>query len=127
MATKQRYVIHSHPRVEDRLTLGFFSLTFRQAATLLMGGSLAYSLWKDLPKSLLAVRIAVVALILLMALALAYVRFRGRNLDTWLIIWARYYSQPRCYVWRRLPDPALLPSAVTTLPKAKSPDEESQE
>lgn len=125
--TKQRYVIHSHLRVEDRLTLGFLSLTFRQAAILLMGGGLAYSLWKDLPESMLVARIAVVALILLIALALAYVRFQGRNLDAWLLIWARYYSQPRHYVWRRLPDPALLPSAVTTLPKTVPLDEEREE
>ena len=126
-STKQRYVIHSHLRVEDKLTLGFLVLTFRQAATLLMGGGLAYSLWKDIPDSLLVVRIAVAALIMLLALALAYVRYQGRYLDAWLLIWARYYSQPRHYVWRRLPDPAFLPSALTNLPKAVAPDDEREE
>lgn len=123
----KRYLIHSHLKVEDKLTLGFLVLTFRQAAILLVGVGLAYTFWKDIPAALWIVRIALAAVLLLAALALAYIRFQGRNLNTWLFIWARYFSQPKRYIWRRLPDPALLPSALTNLPKVVRLDDEEEE
>ncbi len=120
----KRYLIQSHLKVEDKLTLGFIVVTFRQAAILLVGVGLSYTLWKDLPVALWAFRLALVIGIMVMAAALAFVRRQGRNLDAWLFIWIRYYSQPKHYIWRRLPDPALLPSALSRLPTPSVRDDE---
>jgi hypothetical protein len=127
MADTKRYLIHSHLKVEDKLTLGFLVLTFRQAAILLVGAGLTYTLWHDVPDALWVIRLALAAFIMFTAAALAFVRKQGRNLDVWLFIWARYVGQPKHYAWRRLSDPALLPSALTHLPKPSEPHEGEEE
>lgn len=126
-ASTKRYLIHSHLKVEDKLTLGFLVLTFRQAAILLVGVGLTYTLWHDLPDALWVIRIALATVIMLIAVALAYIRKQGRGLDAWLFIWARYAGQPKRYVWRNLLDPALLPSALTHFPKPPEPDDEEEQ
>jgi hypothetical protein len=126
MAELKRYLIHSHLKVEDRLTIGFFAFTFRQAAILFCALGVAYIFWKHLPADLSLVRIALAALIVGLALALAFIRKQGRTLDVWLFVWLRYFSQPRHYGWRRLPDPALLPTAQVERARAAGlpPEEE---
>jgi hypothetical protein len=138
MAALKRYTIHSHLRVEDKLTFGIVVLTFRQAAILVAGAGFSYVLWNDLPDHLHllglplpdavlgAVHVGVVGLLILTALALAFIRGHGRTLDTWLLIWLRYYGLPRSYKWRRLPDPAVLRSAPVHS-RPVEPDEEEEE
>lgn len=125
--TTKRYLIHSHLKVEDRLTIGFFTFTFRQAAILFCALGLTYTFWQYIPAALFPARVALAALIILSALALAFLSKQGRTLDIWAFVWLRYFSQPRLYRWRRLPDPALLPATQAQLAKAarmKHDDEE---
>lgn len=137
MAALKRYTIHSHLRVEDKLTFGIFVFTFRQTAILVFGAGIAYVLWNHLPDHLMllglplpdavlgGVHVGVVGILMLTALALAFIRRQGRTLDAWLVIWLRYYGQPRFYKWRRLPDPALLRSAPAhSRPAEPEEDEE---
>jgi hypothetical protein len=125
--TTKRYLIHSHLKVEDRLTIGFFTFTFRQAAILFCALGLAYTFWQYIPPGFFLVRIALAALIILSALALAFIRKQGRTLDVWVFVWLRYFSQPTRYRWRRLPDPALLPATQAQLAKAARMQHEDEE
>ncbi len=125
--TTKRYLIHSHLKVEDRLTIGFFTFTFRQAAMLFCALGLTYTFWQYIPAALFPVRLALAALIILSALALAFVRKQGRTLDVWVFVWLRYFSQPTRYRWRRLPDPALLSATQAQLAKAARMQHEEEE
>ncbi len=127
MAELKRYLIHSHLKVEDRLTIGFFSFTFRQGAILACTLGLTYSLWQHLPADFPLVRIALAALLIGSALALAFLSKQGRTLDVWLFVWLRYFSHPRHYCWRRLPEPALLPAAQAERAKAAKGIHEQEE
>lgn len=125
--TTKRYLIHSHLKVEDRLTIGFFTFTFRQAAILFCAMGLAYTFWQYIPTAFFLVRIALAALIICAALALAFIRKQGRTLDVWVFVWVRYFSQPTHYHWRRLSDPALLPATHAQLAKEAHMQHEEEE
>ncbi len=125
--TTKRYLIHSHLKVEDRLTIGFFTFTFRQAAILFCALGLAYTFWQYIPAGFFLVRLALAALIICSALALAFIRKQGRTLDVWVFVWLRYFSQPTRYHWRRMPDPALLPATQAQLAKAARMRHEEEE
>ena len=111
----KRYQIPTHLRVEDRLTIGFFSFTIRQIAVLMLGGGAAFDVWQRFPVSTFALvlgepaaiwlRWGVALPIILATLALALVKRHGHTLETWFLLWLRFRLLPRCYRWRRLPDP----------------------
>jgi hypothetical protein len=113
----RRYQVPTHLRVDDRLTIGFLTCTFRQLTVLVLGGS-AYEVWTQFPQAALApllgealtigVRIGGLIVLGPLTLALAFGRRKGRTLETWLLLWVQYTLQPRCYRWQRQPDLALL-------------------
>jgi len=135
----RRYQVPNHLKTDDQLSIGFFTFTFRQLTLLVLGGGAAYELWMQGPWTLLAssidaltslgdglvtgLKVSLVVLLVLLALALAFVRRRGRTLDTWCFVWLRYVSQPRAYSWRRLADPALG-ATLPALPVTEESEEE---
>lgn len=128
----KRYQVPTHLKTDDRLTIGFFTFTFRQLTVLVLGGGAAYEVWTQFPYAALAsvvgdtlttgVQIAFLAVLAPLTLALAFVRRRGRTLETWGFLWLRFILQPRCYRWRRQPDPALL-AALPALPMVEESEE----
>lgn len=123
----KRYQIPTHLRVPDKLSILIFSFTFRQLGILVFSAGAAYDLWQQHPLTatwFTVVKGCGVGLILALALALAYVRKGGRTLDAWCFIWLRYYLQPTCYIWRRLPDPALTNPVSSATPAATVREED---
>lgn len=130
----KRYRLPTHLKVADKLTIGWFSFSFRQLAILVVGGGLIYDLWQHLSLPLpwvSGVRVGLAVLLSLVTLGLAYVRIKGRTLDGYLWIRFAYWSQPTCYTWRQRSDPALVPGRVpkpkTTRGKERGSDDESDQ
>src|SRR5262249_41058886 len=114
-------------KVDDKLTIGFFSFTFRQLAILAVGGGLAYDVWRNLVVLPPSLRLGVVVLIALATLALTYVRIGGRRLDTYLSVRLMSTPIPTCYIWRAGDDPALVLSAPPPpKPRRKETEEEEE-
>jgi drug/metabolite transporter superfamily protein YnfA len=97
-----------HLEVEDTiLRVGPLPLSLRQAALVLIGGCVAWSLWKasaglatwQTPG--LVLRVLLVALPALVSLAFAFGKSFGRRYDAWIIIIWRYLWLPKIAVWRR--------------------------
>lgn len=130
----KRYQIPTHLKTEDKLTIGFFTFTLRQLAVLLLGGGLAVEVWHRFPVAALALLLGEVLanwlkegsvlLLVLATLALALVKRRGRTLESWFMLWLRYRMLPRCYRWRRLPDPLFRSADTPAKPSAAAPEEE---
>ncbi|MCW5880716.1 MAG: PrgI family protein [Anaerolineae bacterium] len=102
-----RHEIPTHLNVEDK---AFYGLSVRQVMYLSVGVSGAYSLWNGWPHLAVALKLAVIAACLLVALILALVRPYGRGLEEWLFVGLRYLALPKTCVWRvrdpdRHPDP----------------------
>jgi hypothetical protein len=117
----KRYHVPTHLRMNDLLTFAGFTFTFRQVALLLGGGGAAFSVGTQFPHSvpglwvasLLGVAAAqgvqwcLVGLLLVPTLVLAFVRFQGRTLESWCLLWLRYRAQLRHFHWRQQSDPTL--------------------
>src|SRR5579862_2006760 len=112
----RRYQVPTRLRTDDQLTIGWFTFTFRQLTVLVLGGGAAYEVWNQLPGTPLAhllgvtvtlgVQVSLLVLLVSLTLALAFVRRRGRTLESWLFVWLRYVLLPRSYRWQRQPEPA---------------------
>jgi len=91
------------------LSLGYLSLSSRQLLLLLVGGSLAASLWERtfwLATLLPPVGVALHWLLLLLSggcvLALTFGQAAGRSFDAWLIVMLAYCARPRVYLWHTI-------------------------
>lgn len=116
-----------HLEGEDKvITVGPLELTFRQAAILFAGGWIALSVWNACRELAflgtfgLIIRLMLVILPSVMALAFAFGTIQGRRYEVWLgLIW-RSLHQTKIFVWRPLP-PVLSThqerSALSTLPE----------
>ena len=99
------YTVPTHLRTpETVLSFGGVSLSARQFLLLLLGSALGYDLWLHLAAlahvPLGQVARFVLALIpLLGAAALAFVHLAERELFTWLLVFLRFVSRPRRFVW----------------------------
>lgn len=123
----KRYQIPTHLLVPDKLSILIFSFTFRQLGILVGGIGAAYDLWQQHPFTaawFTVVKWCGVGLILALALALAFVHKGGHTLDTWCFFWLRYHLQPTCYLWQRLPDPALTDLSPSATAKRAVPEED---
>jgi len=93
---RAHHQIPTHLNVEDKV---LFGLTGRQFLTILIGVSLAYSIWNQLalPVSLrVPVTIACVGLTLVTAL----IRPGERPLEQWALVALIYVARPKCSTWR---------------------------
>ena len=93
--------------VEDTiLRVGPLSLSLRQAALLLIGGCVAWSLWKASTGLAawhgpgLVLRVLLVALPVLVSLAFAFGKSGGRRYDAWIVVIWRYLWLPKLAIWR---------------------------
>lgn len=106
----RRYTLPTHLGVTDTvLTIGDLGLSARQLLILLVGSSSSYDLWLHergldswlVPLGLLAHWLPVLLLVVF-ALALAFVQVAGQSLDRWALILLCYRLSPHLYLWRTL-------------------------
>ena len=99
------------------LSLGYLTLSSRQLLLLLLGGSVAASVWTRtaglstvLPPAGAALHWLLLIGLSLLILALTFGAIAGRSLDAWVMVLLAYRARPRRYLWRSLretplPDP----------------------
>jgi hypothetical protein len=101
----QAHQVPTHMNMPDKLVFG---LTAKQLLITLVGGSAGYDIWIHLHILLaygllgLLARLALSLIPAAMALSFALVTVAGRPLETWALVWLRYLSQPKTYVWRSI-------------------------
>lgn len=95
-----RHEIPTHLEVEDRL---LWSLTARQTLLLLIGALIGYSFWLNMGWLIpwWALRLAGALVIFVLSAALAFIRPRGRNLESWVFAILHYVAIPKLYIWQR--------------------------
>jgi hypothetical protein len=118
----RRYQVPTHLKTDDHLTIGFFTFTFRQLLILVLGGGAAWEVGTQFPSTALAsllgptlttvLEVGSLALLVPLTLALAFVRHRGRPLESWLFVWLNYLMQPKAYRWRQQPERALSQATI---------------
>ena len=91
------YELPTHLEVEDQLIAG---LTARQLLRLVIGASLAYGVWDQLPWLPQEVRLALAGVLAVTGVVFALLQPRGRPLDGWLLAAALFVVLPRQLVWR---------------------------
>jgi len=104
------HTVPTHLALADTvLSLGALTLSSRQLLLLLLGGSLAASLWvRTAPLATVVPPVggvlhwAVLILLALLILALTFGQTQGRSLDVWVIVALAYLSRPRLSLWRSL-------------------------
>jgi hypothetical protein len=96
MRTRQ-HEIPTHLNVEDKL---LFGLTARQFLYVLVGTSLSYGMWDQTVAAPPALRVTIVAICLLAAAAMAWLRPHNRPLEEWLLASCVYVATPRRATWR---------------------------
>lgn len=96
-ARVRQHEIPTHLNVQDKL---IFGLTMRQFLYLLVGCSIAYSLWEQMAGAPSPLRIGLSTLCLLIAAALALVQPFDRPLEEWLLAGVVYASRPRIATWQ---------------------------
>jgi len=97
------YELPTHLEVEDRLIAG---LTARQLLRLVIGASLAYGVWDQLPWLPQEARLAVASVLAITGLMFALLQPGGRPLDQWLLAGLLFVLLPRRLGWR--PGSALV-------------------
>ena len=101
------YELPTHLQVEDQLIAG---LTARQLLRLVIGASLAYGVWDQVPWLPDEVRLGITMVLVAISVLFALVQPGGRGLDQWLMVGLLFVVVPRRLVWH--PGAALLPQAV---------------
>ena len=105
---RTRHIIPTHLRVVDKvIVLGEIGLSARQLLLLLIGSSLCYDAWLHLrwldhwilPLGAM-LHWLLLGSIAACTLTLCCMKIAGRSLEHWLMIWLRYWTAPRWYVWR---------------------------
>jgi hypothetical protein len=91
------YELPTHLEVEDQLIAG---LTARQLLRLVIGASLAYGVWDQVPWLPQQARLALAGGLAVTGAVFALLQPRGRPLDAWLLAAALFVVLPRQLVWR---------------------------
>jgi hypothetical protein len=94
---RRQHEIPTHLNVEDKV---LFGLTVRQFLYVLVGASVSYGLWNQMPEAPFALRVSIVGACLLLTAALVLVRPHGRPLEEWLLAACAYAAIPRQATWR---------------------------
>jgi hypothetical protein len=106
-----RYQIPTHLNVADKIDLPLLgitvSLTLRQGVYYLFGWSAAFHFWQS-TRNLPAVTAFFChwlfpVLLALLTFFFATMELRGRYLEQWILVAARFLRQPQVYVWRSTP------------------------
>jgi hypothetical protein len=105
-----RYQIPTHLNVPDKILSAWgFGITVRQLLILLMAWSAVANSWVRLgalfamlgtPGVVLHVAAAAIPGIIL--LFVAFKQIAGRPLEVWLLVFLRYWLQPKVYLWRSI-------------------------
>jgi hypothetical protein len=98
---RTHHEVPTHLNVEDRV---LFGLTVRQFLYMLVGSSVAYTLWEQSAGLSDVVRIALCALCVGITLAFALARPADRPLEEWMAVALVYATSPRQSTWQ-LPEP----------------------
>lgn len=107
---RQRHAIPTGLAVEDRfIAYGAYSLSLRQFLILVAGVALGYGLWRGHSALPLPVRVALVAAVLAVAVALALVRPADQPLERWAFVIARYRHTRAPALWRPVPASRAAP------------------
>ncbi|HEY1298201.1 MAG TPA: PrgI family protein [Chloroflexota bacterium] len=93
----RHHEVPTHLNVEDKL---LFGLTVRQFLYLLVGSSVAYTLWEQSAALGEVARVCLGALCVGVTLAFALLRPADRPLEEWLAAALVYAASPRRTVWR---------------------------
>lgn len=104
------HTIPTHLATADTvLSLGYLTLSSRQLLLLLLGGSVAASLWVRtawlaalLPPVGAALHWLLLILLGCCILALTFGQIAGRSCDAWVIVLLAYLARPRVYLWRTI-------------------------
>ncbi len=99
-----RHEIPTHLDVEDK---ALFGLSVRQVMSLIVGVSLAYGLWNQLPDLVLALRLGLAVVVFLAFAVVALLKPGQRPLEEWLFVVAHYASIPKLAVWYPTEPPLL--------------------
>jgi hypothetical protein len=91
------YELPTHLEVEDKLIAG---LSTRQLLRLLIGASLAYGVWDQLPWVAQEIRLAIALVAATIGVVFALLKPHGRTLDSWLMAALLFVALPRQLVWR---------------------------
>ena len=91
------YELPTHLGVEDQLVAG---LTARQLLRLVIGASLAYGVWDQVPWLPEEVRLAVATVLAIIGVLFTLFQPGGRALDQWLLAGLLFVVLPRRLVWQ---------------------------
>ncbi|MGI9146154.1 MAG: PrgI family protein [Chloroflexota bacterium] len=91
------YELPTHLLVEDQLIAG---LTARQLLRLVIGASLAYGFWDQVPWLPDEVRLVLAIVLAIVGVLFAVLQPGGRSLDQWLLASLLFVVLPRRLVWR---------------------------
>jgi len=94
---RRHHEVPTHLNVEDKVLVG---LTVRQFLYMLVGSSVAYTLWEQSTALGDVGRICVGALCIALTLAFALLRPADRPLEEWLAAALVFATSPRRSVWR---------------------------
>jgi hypothetical protein len=121
---KQKYIV---PRFHDLalvvLSYGVFEITARQLIIIMLCGLVGLNVFPLLPLGLpLVARVILSGLPSLLLLPFGVIAFAGRPLESWLLVFVRYWVEPRLYTWpqqqhRSLPAAAAQAQARSHLKK----------
>src|SRR5262249_54350352 len=92
---RTHHQIPTHLNVEDKV---LFGLTARQFLTVLIGVSLAYSVWNH-PALLASLRLGLAATCAVLTLVVALVRAAERPIEQWALVALVYVARPKGSSW----------------------------
>ena len=106
--TLTRYQIPTHLNVPDKIVSAWgFGITVRQLLILLIAWSAVANTWVRLGGLLamlgtpgVVLHFAAAAIPGIILLFVAFKQIAGRPLEVWLLVFLRYWLQPKVYLWR---------------------------
>ena len=102
---QQFHKVPTHLSTPDKLIYG---MNARQMLIMLIAASMGYDVWlhtlflQGLGFAGLLLRLLGSSIPFLLGLGLAFLVIAGRSLEVWLLMVARYWHQPRRYLWRSI-------------------------
>jgi hypothetical protein len=117
------HTVPTHLSGESVVSIGTIDLSARQVMSLLVGGSLAATLWERttaltllVPPLGLIMHWAILVLLLVGVLLLTFGKAAGRSLDVWFMVWLLYLGRARILVWTRSPNAGTAQQRGTHIP-----------
>jgi hypothetical protein len=102
------HTVPTHLSGDSVVSVGTLDLSARQVIMLLVGGSLAVTLWQRTtalmmvwPPVGLVLHWAMLLLLLGSVVLLTFGNAAGRSLDVWLFVWLAYLTRARILLWTR--------------------------